>query len=187
MVTPQGGGCPGHDSSGVTGAVTRLGVLADLLSKPVLVGNLAGTAGIMIVGQLCRVSRVNVAGESIPDQLRSFAAHVDELHWPTVCLAGGTLAVDTAAATVPVRWFVLNAEANFEVDVTALDAVDQLRAELASRGVVFAIARVEKDLRAALDAAGLTARIGADRLFPTLPTALAAYRHQTGDLGPADR
>ncbi|WP_433567509.1 SulP family inorganic anion transporter [Nocardia sp. CA-151230] len=452
----------------VAGAVTRLGVLADLLSKPVLVGYLAGTAGIMIVGQLGRVGRVSVTGESIPDQLRSFAAHVDELHWPTVCLAGGTLAVlllaawrapqlpgplvavlgatavvavfslresgirvvgeipsglpvpgvphvaaadlaklllpavgialvgfsdmvltarafaarhglaidanrellamgatnltagvsqgfpvscsgsrtsiadaagartqlyalgvlltvlavlfwgrtvlaafpaaalgalviyaalrlidlpefrrlarfrrselvlalstavavlavgvlygiliavglsildllrrvarahdaiqgfvtglagmhdiddypeattvpglvvyrydaplcfanaedfrrralaavDTAAVTAPVRWFVLNAEANVEVDLTALDAVDQLRTELASRGVVFAMARVKKDLRAALDAAGLTARIGADRLFPTLPTALAAYRRQTGDLGPADQ
>ncbi|MEV6099948.1 SulP family inorganic anion transporter [Nocardia sp. NPDC051981] len=452
----------------VAGAVTRLGMLADLLSKPVLVGYLAGTAAIMIVGQLGRVSRVTVTGESIPDQLRSFAAHVGELHWPTVFLAGGTLAVlvvaawwaprlpgplvavlgaaavvavfslrergirvvgeipsglavpgvphvaaadlarlllpavgialvgfsdtvliarafaarhgvavdanrellamgatnlsagvsqgfpvscsgsrtslaaaagartqlyavvalltvlavlfwgravlaafpvaalgalviyaalrlidlpefrrlarfrrselvlalstalavlavgvlygiliavglsildllrrvarahdaiqgfvtglagmhdiddypeattvpglvvyrydaplcfanaedfrrralaavDTAAAAVLVRWFVLNAEANVEVDLTALDAVDQLRAELASRGVVFAMARVKKDLRAALDAAGLTARIGADRMFPTLPTALAAYRHQTGDLGPADQ
>ena len=28
----------------------------------------------------------------------------------------------------PVAWFVLNAEANVEVDITALDAVEQLRA-----------------------------------------------------------
>ena len=47
----------------------------------------------------------------------------------------------------PVEWFVLNAEANVEVDLTALDVLDQLRAELTSRGIVFAMARVKQDLR----------------------------------------
>jgi MFS superfamily sulfate permease-like transporter len=32
-----------------------------------------------------------------------------------------------------VEWFVLNAEANVEVDLTALDALDQLRDELSQR------------------------------------------------------
>ncbi|MDT5283038.1 MAG: hypothetical protein QOJ20_4233 [Mycobacterium sp.] len=41
---------------------------------------------------------------------------------------------------VPVEWFVLNAEANVEVDLTALDVLDELGAELASRGMVFAMA-----------------------------------------------
>ncbi|NEW36940.1 STAS domain-containing protein, partial [Nocardia cyriacigeorgica] len=96
----------------------------------------------------------------------------------------------------PVRWFVLNAEANVEVDLTAMDAVEQLRCELSSRGVDFAMARVKQDLRDDLDAAGLTDRIGAEHLYPTLPTAVAAYearlRSQQGgaaasdDRGPAD-
>ncbi|MET8871390.1 sulfate permease [Nocardia sp. NPDC004604] len=76
----------------------------------------------------------------------------------------------------PVRWFVLNAEANVEVDLTALDAVEQLRSELAARGIVFAMARVKKDLRDDLDAAGLTAKIGDQHLYPTLPTAIEAFR-----------
>ncbi|MGW6498992.1 SulP family inorganic anion transporter [Nonomuraea angiospora] len=76
----------------------------------------------------------------------------------------------------PVRWFVLNAEANVEVDITALDAVDSLRQELERRGIVFAMARVKQDLRTYLDAYGLTAAVGEQRLFPTLPTAVAAYR-----------
>ena len=33
------------------------------------------------------------------------------------------------------RWFVLNVEANVEIDITALDAVKELRAELVGRGV----------------------------------------------------
>ncbi|MEV0332344.1 SulP family inorganic anion transporter [Nocardia sp. NPDC050717] len=76
----------------------------------------------------------------------------------------------------PVRWFVLNVEANVEVDLTALDAVEQVRSELAARGIVFAMARVKHDLRTDLDAFGLTARIGPDHLFPTLPTAVEAFR-----------
>jgi sulfate permease, SulP family len=76
----------------------------------------------------------------------------------------------------PVEWFVLNAEANVEVDLTALDALDQLRAELERRGVVFAMARVKQDLRDELEAAGLLDKIGEDRIFPTLPTAVEAYR-----------
>ena len=75
----------------------------------------------------------------------------------------------------PVRWFVLNAEANVEVDSTGLGALDQLRAELTDRGIVFALARVKQDLLSSLTAYGLTARIGTDRIYPTLPTAVAAY------------
>jgi MFS superfamily sulfate permease-like transporter len=75
----------------------------------------------------------------------------------------------------PVAWFVLNAEANVEVDITALDALDELRGALDARGVVFAMARVKQDLRVQLDAYGLTAAIGPDRIFPTLPTAVAAF------------
>lgn len=75
-----------------------------------------------------------------------------------------------------VRWFVLNMEANVEVDITALDAVDALRLELEHRGVVFALARVKQDLRQSLDAYGLTASVGTDRIYLTLPTALAAYQ-----------
>lgn len=75
----------------------------------------------------------------------------------------------------PVEWFVLNVEANVEVDITALDAVESLRRELTSRGIVFALARVKHDLRTSLDAYGLTDSIGHDQFYPTLPTAVAAF------------
>jgi high affinity sulfate transporter 1 len=78
--------------------------------------------------------------------------------------------------TGPVRWFVLNTEANVEVDITALDAVDALRRELTDRGIVFALARVKQDLLDDLTAYGLADTVGPERIFPTLPTAVAAYR-----------
>jgi hypothetical protein len=54
---------------------------------------------------------------------------------------------------------------------------------------VFALARVKQDLLARLQAFGLTSKIGADRLYPTLPTAVDAYRewareHPAGESPP---
>lgn len=82
-------------------------------------------------------------------------------------------AVDDAAA--PVRWFLMNAEANVEVDLTAVDILEQLRQRLAIRGIVFAMARVKQDLQVQLDAAGFADEVGQDRIFATLPTAVRAY------------
>jgi sulfate permease, SulP family len=73
------------------------------------------------------------------------------------------------------EWFILNAEANVELDVTSADALEELRQQLDRRGVVFGMARVKQDLRWQLAAAGLVGRIGEERIFPTLPTAVAAY------------
>jgi MFS superfamily sulfate permease-like transporter len=82
----------------------------------------------------------------------------------------------------PLRWFVLNVEANVEVDFTALEALDALREEIVSRGAVFALARVKQDLLARLEAFGLADKIGPELLFPTLPTAVQAYQDRTKDL-----
>lgn len=82
-------------------------------------------------------------------------------------------AVDRHAGGV--HWFVLNVEANVEVDITALDALESLRSALAQRGITVALARVKRDLLDALEASGLADAIGRDHLYPTLPTALAAY------------
>jgi sulfate permease, SulP family len=81
----------------------------------------------------------------------------------------------------PVRWLVLNVEANVEVDYTALEAMDAIREEISSRGAIFALARVKQDLLARLRAFGLADKIGTERLFPTLPTAVDAYRRWAHD------
>ena len=94
-------------------------------------------------------------------------------------------------ADADVEWFVLNAEANVEIDITAADSLDMLRNELSESGITFAMARVKQDLRVDLFNAGLVDRIGADLLFPTLPTAVAgylsAYQERHGALPPGVR
>ncbi|QNE16985.1 sulfate permease [Kribbella qitaiheensis] len=86
------------------------------------------------------------------------------------------------ASPEPVRWLLLNAEANVEIDITAIDALDALREELGRRGISLALARVKQDLRDDLAAAGFLDRLGPDRIFFTLPTAIEAFR---ADPGPA--
>ncbi|HEY0775345.1 MAG TPA: STAS domain-containing protein, partial [Nocardioidaceae bacterium] len=79
------------------------------------------------------------------------------------------------ASETPVEWFLLNAEANTEIDLTGVDALDEVRRTLADRGIVFAMARVKQDMRVYLAAAGLVEKVGEDRIFMTLPTAVLAY------------
>ena len=74
-----------------------------------------------------------------------------------------------------VRWFVLNVEANVEIDVTAADALESLRSELTRRGIVFALARLKQDLRDQLARTGVLDQIGPDHVFATLPTVVEAY------------
>ena len=82
---------------------------------------------------------------------------------------------NAASPEHPVRWFVLNVEANVEVDITAADGLQSLHEDLAERGIRFGLARVKTDLRLPLGRAGLTDLIGEDMLFPTLPVAEEAY------------
>ncbi len=76
---------------------------------------------------------------------------------------------------VPVEWFLLNAEAIVELDITAADAMHQLVADLAARHVVFAMARVKQDFRAQLARSGLLGPIDEERIYPTLPVAVEAF------------
>ena len=79
------------------------------------------------------------------------------------------------SAPTPTNWFLLNAEANVTVDLTAADALDSLRREIERRGVVFAMARVKQELRDDLQRAGFLETVREDRIFMTLPTAVQAY------------
>lgn len=90
-------------------------------------------------------------------------------------LAKALDSVHRAQREGPVHWLLLNVEANVEVDVTAIDALESLRQTLAEMGVELALARVKQDLRTPLEAAGFLERVGVAHIFPTLPTAVAAY------------
>ncbi|MGW0994588.1 SulP family inorganic anion transporter [Streptomyces sp. NPDC002523] len=169
-----------------------LGCLAGVLALDILYGVLVAV-GLSVAELLTRVARPHDAIEGV---VPGVAGMHDVDDYPQARTIPGLLVYRydsplffanaenfrrRALASVeeqsePVRWFVLNTEANVEVDITALDAVDELRRELTDRGIVFALARVKQDLLDDLQAYGLADSVGADRIFPTLPTAVAAYR-----------
>ena len=78
-------------------------------------------------------------------------------------------------AEPPARWFLLNMEGNTEVDITGLDALEDFRQHCQNAGAVLALVRVKHEVIEMLYRHGVGARIGQDRIYPTLPTAVAAY------------
>jgi MFS superfamily sulfate permease-like transporter len=67
--------------------LARLGFLADLLSRPILIGYMTGVALIMIVGQLGRVSGIGIESNSMPGQMLEFLGHLRQVHAPTLALS----------------------------------------------------------------------------------------------------
>ena len=77
-------------------------------------------------------------------------------------------------APSPVHWLVIEADAITNLDYTAARVVLALIEELARRRIGIAFARVSRSLRADMDRHGVTAAVGANKLFSTRHEALAA-------------
>jgi sulfate permease, SulP family len=75
----------------------------------------------------------------------------------------------------PVEWFVLNTEAIVEIDITAMDMLEELYDELAARGITFAMARVKQDLYAQLKRSQLFKKITKERIYLTLHTMIIGF------------
>ena len=71
----------------------RAGIIADLLSTPLLVGYLAGGAVLMVVGQLGRVTGTSFEGGTIVEEVRGFLGVATDTDWLTLAVAASTLAV----------------------------------------------------------------------------------------------
>jgi SulP family sulfate permease len=79
-----------------------------------------------------------------------------------------------AGAPSPVRWLVVESEAITNLDYTAARVVLVLIAELVRQKVEIAFARISPSFRADMDRHGVTAAVGADKLFFTRHEALVA-------------
>ena len=98
----DGGRSRGRGWCAVRSGVDRpAGFLANLLSRPVLIGYLAGIAVLMVISQLGKITRIDVIGGSSFDEVRSFLTQLDQTHLPTLALAVGVLIF----LFVMQRWF----------------------------------------------------------------------------------
>ncbi|TFI55278.1 solute carrier 26 family protein [Mastigocladus laminosus UU774] len=71
----------------IIGYIARLGFLADLLSKPILIGYMAGVAVIMITGQLGKIAGIDIAANTVFGEVREFLSRLEQIHLPTLILA----------------------------------------------------------------------------------------------------
>lgn len=65
----------------------RLGFLADLLSKPILIGYMAGIGLVMISGQLGKTSGIPITATKPLEEFQQFFTGLGQCHWPTVIVS----------------------------------------------------------------------------------------------------
>jgi MFS superfamily sulfate permease-like transporter len=76
------------------------------------------------------------------------------------------------------RCVILDAEAISDFDSTAAEALENVDADLERLGVELWIARANEPLRELFTATGLTTRIGAEHIYPSVRAAVTAYDAQ---------
>jgi SulP family sulfate permease len=81
-----------------------------------------------------------------------------------------------ARAPTPVHFLVIDASAITDIDCSAAQSLRDLIAEMARRNVTIIFGRVSSYLRSDLDRHGITAEVGAARIFSTLHEAIAYAR-----------
>lgn len=80
-----------------------------------------------------------------------------------------------------VEWLVLNAEAWVYLDATGIDALTTIHDELAAKGIVLGFARLKSRQREIFAETGLLDRVGADHVFPTVGSAVAAFEARAAE------
>jgi len=73
------------------------------------------------------------------------------------------------------RWFLLDAQAITDIDVTALETLRDLHRELGRQGVELKIAHANRPLRRLLDRTGLSDEIGQQSFFPSVHECVGAF------------
>lgn len=85
-----------------------------------------------------------------------------------------------AHADPPARWVVVAAEPITDVDTTAAESLELLLEELDSSGVTLAFAELKDPVKARLRRYGTMDKIGEDRCYPTIGTAVDGYIASSG-------
>lgn len=79
-----------------------------------------------------------------------------------------------------VRWLLVAAEPITDIDTSGAEALTELLDDFDARGVQLAFAELKGPVKDRLRSYGLLDRIGGAHVFPTLGTAIDAYRDRTG-------
>jgi sulfate permease, SulP family len=80
-----------------------------------------------------------------------------------------------AASPTPIRWFLLDAQAITDIDVTAAEALHGLTLELRERGIALKIAHANPPLRKILQKIGFAGEISEESFYPSVHECVAAF------------
>jgi SulP family sulfate permease len=82
----------------------------------------------------------------------------------------------TENSATPIRWFVLDAQAITDIDVTAAESLHAAHKELARKRVALKIVHANRPLREALERNGLAREIGAESFFDSIHECVEAFQ-----------
>ena len=85
-----------------------------------------------------------------------------------------------ARADPPPLWIVIAAEPVTDVDTTASDVLEDLDEALNAQGISLVFAELKDPVRRKIERYGLTRTIDPHHFFPTIESAIAAFRDETG-------
>lgn len=85
-----------------------------------------------------------------------------------------------AARGEPVRWVIIAAEPVTDIDTTGAEILRRLLGDLEAAGIQLAFAELKGPVKDRLRRYELYDRLGDDRFFPTLGTAINGYLAATG-------
>jgi high affinity sulfate transporter 1 len=83
------------------------------------------------------------------------------------------------------HWILIAAEPVTDVDTTASDMLEDLDEALNAQGISLVFAELKDPVRAKIERYGLTRTIDPRHFFPTIETAVSAFRQETGAEWPA--
>jgi MFS superfamily sulfate permease-like transporter len=138
----------------VLGAVAKLGFIADLISKPTMIGYMNGLALTILVGQLPKLFGFKVDADGFIGELTGFFK--------------GLVHGDAVAAAAA------------DVDTTASDMLEELDETLNAQHTSLVFAELKDPVRRKIERYGLTRTIDPRHFYPTIESAVAAFREETG-------
>jgi SulP family sulfate permease len=176
-----------YPRSAAVAAVTTLGVLAAGVVPGILVG-----VALSLLGLISRISHPpdavlsevpghgfhdlgpDAAGQTLPGLIayRFYAPLLFSNAGHFVERVRGLI----AASTTPVRWFLLDAQAITDIDVTAAEALHTLNRELGQKGIALKIAHANRPLREILQRIGFAREISENSFFPSVHQCVEAFQ-----------
>ncbi len=167
-------------------AITTLGVLAAGVVPGILLGVVLSMMGLInrmsrppgavlreIPGHGFHDLGSSAAGETVP----GIVAY--RFYAPLVFCNCGHFAQSVreliAGSPAPVRWFLLDAQAITDIDVTAMETIHELHEEMKAKGIALKIAHANPPFRKILEKTGLAVEIGADSFYSSVHDCVDAF------------